>query len=115
MSILDPNTPSSTETDDPVFRALASPFRRSLMDALRDGPLTTGSLCAAFPAQDRCTVMQHLGVLTDAGLVVAERRGRERWNHLNTLPIRRIQDRWIAPHAARAVDKLSDLDRRLGG
>jgi DNA-binding transcriptional ArsR family regulator len=115
MSIADTSLPASAEADDPVFRALASALRRQILDALRDGPQTTGALCAAFPALDRCTVMQHLSVLEAAGLVIAERRGRERWNHLNALPIRRIQDRWIAPHAARAVDRLMRLEDGLAG
>ena len=106
----DASLPASDEADDPVFRALASSVRRRLMDALKDGPQTTGALCEAFAHLDRCTVMQHLGVLAEADLVIVERRGRERWNHLNVLPIRRIQDRWIAPHAARAVDRLMQLD-----
>lgn len=114
MSIQD-QALADLDPDDLVFRALASGLRRRLLDALRDGPRTTGALCAAFPALDRCTVMQHLGVLTEAGLVLVERKGRERWNHLNTLPIRRIQDRWIAPHAARAVDRLARLEEGLSG
>lgn len=115
MSIRDASLPASAESDDPVFRALASPLRRQLLDSLRDGPRTTGALCAAFPALDRCTVMQHLGVLAEADLVIVERRGRERWNHLNVLPIRRIQDRWIAPHAAPAADRLMRLGAALDG
>jgi len=85
------------------------------MDDLRDQPLTTGTLCAHFPELDRCTVMQHLKVLEEAELVTVVRRGRERWNHLNPLPIHAIHERWIGPHAARAVallDRLkADLER----
>ncbi len=104
---------SSSERQDLVFRALASPVRRALLDSLRDAPLTTGALCALFAELDRCTVMQHLGVLEAADLVIAERRGRERWNHLNPLPIHEIHERWIGPHAARAVAGLAGLKRRL--
>ena len=95
--------------DDSVFKALASPVRRAILDALRDHPRTTGDLCAQASGLDRCTVMQHLGVLVSAGLVVARREGRERWNHLNALPIRRIQDRWIGAYASSAVDVLDRL------
>ncbi len=75
----------------------------------------TGELCAAFPALDRCTVMQHLKVLEEAELVIVRRRGRERWNHLNPLPIKHIHDRWIGPYAARAVDLLDRLKTDLEG
>jgi DNA-binding transcriptional ArsR family regulator len=57
--------------------------------------------------------MQHLKVLDDAGLVLVERRGRERWNHLAALPIKRIYDRWISRYAAPALDLLDRLDRDL--
>ena len=80
-----------------------------------DEPRTTGALCDAFPAIDRCTVMQHLKVLEDAGLIIARREGRERWNHLNTLPIRAIYDRWIGFYAGPAVEKLAGLKASLEG
>ena len=99
------------EVDDRVFAALSHRTRRALLDLLRDHPRTTGDLCARFPDLDRCTVMQHLGVLERAGLVVAHRQGRERWNHLDVLPIARIQDRWIGPYAHAAVDLLTTLSR----
>lgn len=104
---------SPSERQDAVFRALASPARRALLDHLRDAPMTTGQLCDLFPELDRCTVMQHLKVLEAADLVIAERRGRERWNHLNPLPIHDIHERWIGPYAARAVQKLAGLKRQL--
>jgi DNA-binding transcriptional ArsR family regulator len=104
----------STDSDnDRIFKALASPMRRRILDLLKTEPNTTGGLCAAFPDVDRCTVMQHVGVLEDAGLVVAQRRGRERWNHLNALPIRDIHDRWIGPYAAYAAEKLAGLRDNL--
>jgi len=96
-------------SDDTVFKALAAPVRRDLLDALKDKPQTTGSLCARFPALDRCTVMQHLKVLERAGLVIVRREGRERWNHLDPLPIKRIHDRWIGPYAVAALNLLDRL------
>ena len=95
--------------EDRLFKALAAPMRRSILDALRDGPLTTGAICARFAHVDRCTVMQHIKVLEGAGLVVAARRGRERLNHLNALPIRDMYRRWIAPYAQGAVERLEKL------
>jgi DNA-binding transcriptional ArsR family regulator len=105
--------PSLSDQQDRVFRALANSHRRAILDTLRDQPLTTGALCELFLDLDRCTVMQHLKVLEAADLVQIERRGRERWNHLNPLPIHDIHERWIGPHAAYAVTILSRLKRDL--
>lgn len=106
---------SSDTQSDLVFRALSAGTRREILDVLKDHPQTTGALCERFPALDRCTVMQHLKVLEDADLVIVERKGRERWNHLNPLPIKHIHDRWIGPHAARAVAMLDRLKSDLEG
>ena len=100
---------SSDSRDDEVFKALANATRRRLLDAMRDAPQTTGTLCDAFPEMDRCTVMQHLKVLEHAGLLLAVRDGRERWNHLNTLPIQDIHDRWISRYAGHAMSVLTAL------
>ncbi|WP_374515655.1 ArsR/SmtB family transcription factor [Brevundimonas sp.] len=95
---------------------MSAGVRRALLDALKDGPRTTGALCGRFRPLDRCTVMQHLRVLEGADLIIVQRKGRERWNHLNPLPIKQVHDRWIGPHAARAVEVLermkTDLERR---
>ena len=68
---------SNDDADDLIFKALGHRMRRRILDRLKSEPHTTGMLCAAFPEIDRCTVMQHLGVLEEAGLIVAERRGRD--------------------------------------
>ena len=104
---------SSRSHDDNVFKALAHPRRREMMDRLKDEPKTTGMLCDAFPDIDRCTVMLHLKVLEEAELIVARRDGRERWNHLNALPIKEISDRWISPYASCAVDLLARVKKQL--
>jgi DNA-binding transcriptional ArsR family regulator len=101
------------DRDDLLFKALGHRVRRRLLDAMKTGPRTTGMLCEAVPELDRCTVMQHLRVLEQAGLVVVERRGRERWNSLDALPIHGIHERWIGPYAAYASSMLGRLDRRL--
>src|ERR1700759_1174183 len=106
---------STESTEDLIFKALAAPIRRKLLDRLKNDPQTTGALCEAFPELDRCTVMQHLRVLEEADLIIAVRRGRERWNHLNPLPIRDIHERWIGPYAAFAVEKLAQLKAGLEG
>ena len=104
---------SIDDADDLIFKALGHRIRRRMLDALKTGPATTGALCASFPELDRCTVMQHLGVLEEAGLIVAERRGRERWNHLDALPVHAIHERWIGPYAAYAANMLSWLQKDL--
>jgi DNA-binding transcriptional ArsR family regulator len=100
---------SSTTDPDRVYKALADSRRRRILDALRDGPKTTGTLCDLFPALDRCTVMQHMRVLEGADLIIVQRSGRERWNHLNVLPIKEIHDRWIGDYAREAVGLLARL------
>jgi DNA-binding transcriptional ArsR family regulator len=104
---------SSEEQSDLVFKALAAPVRRDLLDALKDAPQTTGELCARFAHLNRCTVMQHLGVLEAADLVLVRRVGRQRWNYLNALPIKHIHDRWIGEYARGAVGMLDRLKSGL--
>lgn len=104
---------SSESQDDRVFKALSHRRRREMLDVLKDNPLTTGDLCERFPDIDRCTVMQHLKVLEDAELIIVRRAGRERWNHLNPMPIRDIHERWIGPYAAYAVERLAALKQGL--
>ncbi|MGH9134092.1 MAG: ArsR/SmtB family transcription factor [Ilumatobacteraceae bacterium] len=100
---------------DAVFRALADPSRRCLLDGLRvrDGQTLT-ELCAAIPDMTRFGVMKHLGVLEAAHLVVTERHGRSKYHYLNPVPIRQIHDRWISKYAepfASALVELADLDQ----
>lgn len=106
---------STDEQDDVLFKALGNRARRRILDTLKAEPRTTGMLCELMPELDRCTVMQHLKVLEEAGLVIVERRGRERWNHLDALPIHGIHERWIGPYAAYATSMLSRLKRMSEG
>jgi DNA-binding transcriptional ArsR family regulator len=105
---------SSDDDSDRIFKALADRRRRAILDALKNEPKTTGQLVALFPEIDRCTVMQHMKVLEGAGLIVARKEGRERWNHLNALPIKSIHDRWIGDYARNAVSMMSRLETELG-
>jgi len=98
---------------DHIFKALAHHRRRGLLDGLKDGPQTTGALCDMFGDMDRCTVMQHLKVLEAADLIIVKREGRERWNYLNSLPIKKIHDRWISEYATHAVTILDRLKSDL--
>ncbi|KKB85909.1 ArsR family transcriptional regulator [Devosia limi DSM 17137] len=104
---------STEDENDAIFKALSHRARRQILDLLKAQPRTTGMLCDLIPELDRCTVMQHLKVLEDAGLLVAERRGRERWNHLDALPIHAIHERWIGPYAAYASAMLSRLKQQV--
>lgn len=96
--------------DDRVFKALASPVRRRMLDALKESTHTTGSLCALLTELDRTTVLQHLRVLEDAELVTGRKVGRERHLSLAPLPIKRIHDRWISGYMRAAIDLLDRLD-----
>lgn len=96
--------------DDLVFKALASPTRRRILDALKESTRTTGDLCALFPELDRTTVLQHLRVLERASLVTGRKVGRNRLLALAPLPIKRIHDRWIDDYTRAAVDLLDRLD-----
>ena len=85
--------------DELVIKAIASTDRRRILDALQEQPLTTGALCTLLPWLNRCTVMQHLGVLEKAGLIFSQKRGRERWNYLDVAPLQQVHERWIKPIA----------------
>lgn len=102
---------NGSDDDDRVFKALASPTRRRILDLLKSGTRTTGEVCAHFPELDRTTVLQHLRVLERAELVTGRKVGRERHLALAPLPIKRIHDRWIGQYARAAVELLADLDR----
>lgn len=100
----------------PVWRALSNPIRRRMLDILREGPSTTGDLADRFPDHSRYAVMQHLSVLEAGGLVVPRRRGRERFNFLNPVPIQQIYDRWVSkyqqPWAAGLTALKAELEAR---
>lgn len=104
---------SRAESEDLIFKALADSKRREILDLLKNQPKTTGDLCEHFPKIDRCTVMQHLGVLERAGLVIVKREGRHRWNYINPLPIKGIYDRWISRYASTAVELLARMKREM--
>lgn len=100
--------------DDAVFRALADPTRRAVLDALFavDGQ-TLGELCAVAPQLSRYGVMKHLRVLEDAGLVTRVVFGRSTRHYLNPVPIGQIAERWIGKYAAPYAAALLDLRRQL--
>jgi uncharacterized protein YndB with AHSA1/START domain/DNA-binding transcriptional ArsR family regulator len=100
--------------DDVVFRALANPARRLLLDTLFDEDgVPLSRLEGVLPALSRYGVMKHLRVLEEAGLVTTRRVGRERHHYLNAIPIRQIHDRWLDRYRARAAAVLLDLKATL--
>ena len=99
--------------DDHVFRALADPTRRYLLDRLYERDGRTLSELESELEMTRFGVMKHLRQLEDAGLVVARRQGREKLHYLNPVPIRLIHDRWIDKYTERRVTALADLKNQL--
>jgi uncharacterized protein YndB with AHSA1/START domain/DNA-binding transcriptional ArsR family regulator len=98
---------------DGVFKALADPTRRSLLDELfRQDGQTLSTLQARVP-MTRFGVMKHLKQLEAAGLVVTKRRGREKLHFLNPVPIRLVHDRWVSKYAAPWAAELSELKTKL--
>jgi DNA-binding transcriptional ArsR family regulator len=103
----------STDDLEKVWRALASPTRRRMLDLLRDGPMSTGDVAEKFSDLSRFAVMQHIGVLEEAGLVVARREGRTRFNYLNPVPIQRIYHRWVSKYQEPWAESLVSLKGML--
>ncbi|MCU1457925.1 MAG: ArsR family transcriptional regulator [Actinomycetia bacterium] len=98
---------------DEIFKALADPTRRSLLDELyRQDGQTLGELAGHFE-MTRFGVMKHLRQLEEAGLVVTRKRGREKLHFLNPVPIRLVHDRWVSKYSEPWVAGLSDLKQRL--
>ncbi len=101
------------DDDDRVFRALADPTRRLLLDRLFERDGRTLKELESDLDMTRFGVMKHLRVLEDAGLVVTRRQGREKLHHLNPVPIRLIHDRWIDKYTERFATALADLKKEL--
>jgi DNA-binding transcriptional ArsR family regulator len=98
---------------DEVFRALADPSRRELLDRLHaDNGQTLNALCEHL-AMTRQAVSKHLAVLEAANLVVAIRRGREKLHYLNPVPIHEIAERWIGKYERTRLQALSDMKKAL--
>lgn len=109
----DPASPGSEPSQD-IWRALADPSRRRILDVLRDKPLTTGAIASHFSIS-RVAVMKHLARLDAAGLVTSRKRGRERWHYVNLAPILTLHERWTVPVAGDLARGLLDLKDQLEG
>ncbi len=103
------NCDMSKLNDDLIWKALADPHRRAMLDLLRAEPRTTGAICDQFDDLCRTAVMKHLDILVTAQLVLVRRKGRFRWNYLNPMPIQRVCERWIHPYVAPLVSAMSRL------
>jgi len=106
---------ASVDSQDAVFRALADPTRREILDALfeHDGQ-TVGELADRFAdSMTRFGVMKHLAALEEANLVIASRRGRSKLLFLNPVPIEQVANRWISKYAARFTSALVGLEQHL--
>jgi len=101
--------------DEHVFRALADPSRRLLLDRLFERDGRTLSELQSQLAMTRFGVMKHLRVLEAAGLITTRKAGREKLHFLNPLPIQGIYDRWIGKYAAARISALADLKEALEG
>jgi DNA-binding transcriptional ArsR family regulator/uncharacterized protein YndB with AHSA1/START domain len=94
-----------------LWRALADPTRRQILDLLTERPRITGEIASQF-AISRIAVMRHLEVLAAAELVTSRKRGRERWHYLNAVPIERLHERWTTPVSAGFASSLLRLQDR---
>ena len=101
--------------DGDVFKALADPTRRLLLDRLFDRDGRTLTDLESQVEMSRFGVMKHLRLLEQAGLVVTRKSGREKLHYLNPVPIRLVHDRWIDKYTERRVSALTDLKRQLEG
>ena len=95
-----------------IWKALSDPSRRHILDLLTDRPMTTGQIAERLPVS-RIAVMKHLKVLERAVLVVSRKRGRERWNYVNFIPIKQAYERWLHPHEERWAASLTDLKQQV--
>ncbi len=117
------STPAAPTGDQPinpmdaVWKALSDPTRRALLDAVKDGPRTTGQLAdavrSATGGMSRFGVMKHLGVLESAGLMITRKEGRQKWHHLNAAPLRMIYERWVSTYEDRWAGSLIRLKQRV--
>src|SRR5207237_1500139 len=104
----------TSDSSDAVFKALADPSRRLLLDSLFiDDGQTLGELSARLPSMTRFGAMKHLRLLEAAGIVTTRKIGREKLHYLNPVPIRLIHDRWIGKYAEPWVGALAYLKQRF--
>ncbi|WCK52557.1 metalloregulator ArsR/SmtB family transcription factor [Aneurinibacillus sp. Ricciae_BoGa-3] len=95
-----------------MFKALAHPARVQILDFLNDGPMTTGELSDKFQVS-RYAIMKHLAILEQVSLVIVRRRGRERLNYLNAVPLQQLYNRWVSKYESKLSSSLLNLKDKL--
>lgn len=105
------NSSSSSQASETgnIWKALADPTRRKLMDLVREAPKTTGELVEAFTTIKRCAVMKHLSILEKANLIVPKKEGKYRWNYINAVPLQEAYERWVKKYEAQWASQLIQL------
>ncbi len=96
------------ETDN-IWKALADPTRRRLMDLVREAPRTTGQLVDEFEEIGRCAVMKHLSILEKVKLILPKKEGKNRWNYINAIPLQEVYERWVKKYEAQWASNLLQL------
>ena len=99
-----------------LWKALSDPTRRHILDLLRETPRNTGELAEIFAGEmSRYAVMKHLTVLEEANLITIKRKGRERYNYINFVPLQEMYERWLRPYEAEWSTSLINLKRQSEG
>lgn len=101
------------ESMDKVFKALSSGVRREMLDIVRDDPGCSVAAVSGHFDVSRIAVMKHLNVLEEAGLLISEKKGRQRCLYFNTVPIQMIHERWTSEYSALWAGKLTALKYKL--
>lgn len=100
---------SSEVSSENIWKALADPTRRSLMDLVRESPKTTGDLVRRFESIGRCAVMKHLSILEASKLIIPKKEGKYRWNYINAIPLQQVYERWVKKYEAQWATNLLQL------
>ncbi len=95
--------------ENSIWKALADANRRKILDIIRESPMTTGEIVEEFSEIGRCAVMKHLKVLEGASLVLANKNGRFKKNHINAVPLQAIYERWVKKYEAQWASNLLQL------
>lgn len=98
-----------THSSDRIWKAIADGKRRTILDALSDGPKSTGELVDLFPAIGRTAVLKHLDILQSADLIRVRREGRVRWNQINVAPLQAVCSGWLLRHVEGVTTSIQRL------
>ena len=96
-----------------IWKALADPNRREILDLLRESAKTTGELNEKLESIGRCAVMKHLNILENANLVIGKKEGKFKWNHINPIPLQQVYERWVKNYEAQWASNLLNLKSKI--